>query len=638
MKHNFSLFCLFFSMLANGQSALPAFGSYSIEEINLKECPFDKNAEAIILLDEAVSDHDEDYRLITHRRIRIKILHQREVDRGNIRIRFYSKDKFEYISDIKGVTFNQEDNRPVLTYLDSKSIFTEREDNIYSSIKFALPDVKAGSIIEYSYTSYMKHYGGLSSWVFQNEIPTMKSCYLLTILPNFEFQYSVQKKMSYPIIITPLPESGKIYYEMNDIPGLKSEPYMDAVRDYLQRVEFQLSSFVSRYGGTTRVNQTWKALAYDLATDRSFGGVIKKDLPNTADVKAIVSKETTDSGKIAAIYNYVRNNLTWNHYYSIYASDGLKNAWEKRTGTASEINLILINLLQSSDIEVYPLLVAERDYGKIDTTYPFLDRFNKVVAFAKAGNKIFILDATQKFLPPGLKPYSLLNTIAFVVDKKDFKLIRILSYKDAYENSITINATVDNKGLLKGTGKITSKGYSKQLRTEKIKTDPKKFIKDLLEGFASGLTVDNHAFDNMDDDNQPLTENIEFHNDLGESGGFIFVPYNFFTGLDKNPFTAEERFTNINFGYPYDIKLTVTLQLPEKSRIDKLPGDKAIASSDRSITASRTMKIEKNILVVNIVFRQSATLVNADSYPDLKSIYTRITEMLNDPVVIKISE
>src|SRR6476660_2188433 len=203
MRCHLILCCLLISQLLYCQSSVPEFGYFTAEEINLKECPFDKNAASVILFDDAVADHDDEWRLITHRRVRIKIFNQRDVDQGDIRIRFYSKDKFEYIANIRGVTTNYENGQLQTSTLDSKSIFTEKEDNYYSSMKFALPNVKAGSIIEYEYDIYMKHYGGLTSWIFQNKIPTLRSCYLLTILPGFEFQYSVQKKFEYPIIIKP---------------------------------------------------------------------------------------------------------------------------------------------------------------------------------------------------------------------------------------------------------------------------------------------------------------------------------------------------------------------------------------------------------------------------------------------------
>ena len=637
MRCHLILCCLCVSHVLYSQSSLPEFGYVTGEEINLKECPFDKNAGAVILFDDAVSDHDDDWRLITHRRIRIKIFNQREVEQGNIRIRFYSKDKFEYIENIKGFTSNYENGQNYSSALDSKSIYTEKEDKTFSSVKFAMPNVKAGSIIEYEYDSYMKHYGGLTAWRFQNEIPTLKSCYLLTLLPGTEFQYSVQKKYNYPIIVKPRPDEGKIYFEMNNIPGLKFEPYMDAVRDYLQRVEFQLASY-TRYGSKTKVNQTWRDLAYELATDREFGGAIKKDLSNTAEIKNIVAKESTDSGRIAAIYNYVRNNFTCTDDYGKYAIDGLKAVWEKRAGSAGEINLILLNLLQSFNIEASPLLVAERDFGKIDSTYPFIDRFNKVVAYTRVNGRSFIMDATQKYCPPDLTPYPLLNTIAFVVDKKDYRLIRILNKGYSYDNNITVNAKIDNNGMLEGTAEISSSGYAKQLRTEEIKNDRKKFIKDVLQEKGSEWVIDDCSFENLDEEGKSLVQKVKFHNELNVSGGFVFFIYNLFTGFAKNPFTAPERFTNVNFGYPYNINLSVTLQLPEKSKIDKLPAEKNVMSADRSVYVYRMLKKENNTITVSVGFRQTSTLVAYDDYAGLKALYTQIADLLNEPVVIKITD
>lgn len=332
MRCHLILCCLCITHVIYGQSSVPQFGYNTGEEINLKECPFDKDAGAVILFDDAVADHDEDYRLITHRRIKIKILNQRDVDQGNIRIRFYSKDKFEYIANIRGITTNYENGEFRISMLDKKSIFTEPEDNHYSSMKFAMPNVKVGSIFEYEYDSYMKHYGGLSAWRFQNDIPTLKSCYLLTLLPGTEFAYSVQKKPNYAITIKPQPQEGKVYFEMDNIPGLKFEPYMDAIRDYLQRVEFQMASYTVR-GNKNKVNQTWGDLAHDMVTEKEFGGAIKKDLPNTTDIKMIVAALSSDSAKMAAIYDYVRNNFTCTSDYGLYAIDGLKRAWEKGQAT-----------------------------------------------------------------------------------------------------------------------------------------------------------------------------------------------------------------------------------------------------------------------------------------------------------------
>jgi hypothetical protein len=637
MRATLILFCLAIGRIAYSQSTAPLFGVFSNDEIHLTECDFDKNAGAVILLDWAESDYDDNYQLITHHRKRIKIFHQREADQGNISISFYSKDAFEYIDNIKGVTCNIENGQIALSYLDNKSVFTEKEDNFYSNKKFAMPNVKPGSIIEYEYDSYMKHYGGLSHWIFQNEIPTVKSSYMLTIIPGAEFQYNVQKRSEYPIIIKPIPDAGKIYFEMNNIPGLKFEPYMDAVRDYLQKVEFQLSGYTTRNGGKTKYNQTWKDAAYELLDDKEFGGAIRKNLSIPADLKLAVASETNDSGKVAAVYNFVRKNFTCTSDYGKYAIDGLKKTWESHSGSAGEINLILVNMLQSFDLEVYPLLVAERDFGKIDTTYPFLDRFNKVVAYAKANGKTYILDATQTYTPPGLTPYPLLNTIAFIIDKKNFNLIRILSSRNSYSNNITVTGKIDNAGLLQGTAEIASTGYAKQLRTEKIKRDNKKFISETLQETGSEILVDNLVTEDLDDDNKPLIQKIDFHNEMNVSGGFIFLTGNLFMGLTKSPFTSETRFTNINFGYPYNIHVEAKIELPDKAKIDKLPESKHQVFGSESVVVDRQFKLENNTLFISINFRQTMTLVPHEQYGSLKAIYKQAIDLLNEAVLVKIA-
>jgi transglutaminase-like putative cysteine protease len=622
----------FFFQRISAQPNLPQFGVYSEEEINMTGCSFEKDAEAVVLLDEAYSDWSDNYQLVTTRRIRIKILNERGLDRGNITIPFYSKEDFEFIKNIEGYSFYQNS----MFILNKKSIYTEKVDDRYSNIKFALPNVKVGSIIEYKYVSVMKSFGGLDEWLFQSDIPTLKSCFLLHIIPDAEFSYVVSKKSNYPVVIKPIRDEGKIYFEMNNIPSLRFEPYMDAVKDYLQKVEFQLAGYVTEFGSKRTVNTTWKDVAYNLATEKELGGVLKKDLSKTDEVKALVAKETTAAGKITAIYDYVRNNFTWNGYYSKYAVDGLKKVWENRTGTTGEINLLLVNLLQNSGIECYPIIVAERDYGKIDPKFPLIDRFNKTVAYVIADGKTFILDATQKYCPAGLTPYPLLNTYALVINKKTTNVIEIASEKGSFKTSAVVKASLDQNGLLTGKAEISDLDYAKVLETEEIRTDEKKFVHKKLETPHDGLVVQNFSYD-LKDNAYPLQQHIKFSKQFDESGGYILLNYNLFTGLQKNPFTKEERFTNINFGFPYDITVEETIEIPANAKVEGLPINKKLKTPDNDIYLTREIKQTGNSIQIKLGFVQTITLVDYDSYPVLKDFYKMMVDLLNEPVTIKLN-
>lgn len=629
------LLLLLISATSFSQTDFPVFGTFSAEEKNLKQCSFDPEAEAIILLDKAVASND-DYKLVTERRVRIKILNEKGLDRGNIIIPYYSKDDFENISKIEAYTYNfTESGEETVVPLDKNSIYTEKKSAYYSLKKFAMPAIKAGSIIEYHYVSTMKHYGGLDEWRFQSDLPTVESNYLLEILPGHEFTYTVQKKKDLNILIKPLPSEGKIYYEMKNIPGLRFEPYMDAPRDYLQKVMFQHSSYTNVFGSKTEVNTTWKSLAYDLMTDKEYGAQLDKDL-KIDEIKLITQTATTQKAKLIAIYDYVKKNIAWNGYESKYAPDGIKAVWDRKKGSSGELNLLLVNLLNTAGIETYPVLAAERDFGKPDTTYPFLDGFNKTIAFAIADDKQYLLDVTQDNCPPGLTPYPILGTHAFIVDKKKFNTIKIAPGNKSYKDLIAINGEMDTKGTISAEAKVKSHDYARQVRLSSANRNRQKFIDEYFKNPIEGISIDSFLVTPPENDSLPFEQDVHYKQQLNESGGFVLLNCNLFTGEEKNPFASSIRFTNVNFGYPYDIFVEETFKLPAGAKVD-VPENKALTSDDNLIRAIKQVAFENGELKVFIHFIQMTTLVKADNYAGLKQFYKEMVDMLNEPIVIKLA-
>ena len=623
------------SLVSFSQMGFPEFGKFTAEEISLKQCSFDPEAEAVILLDKAVVNHDEEYHMITERRIRIKILNEKGLDRANIVIPFYHKDQFEYIRDVVAYTYNfDEFGRQSTIGVEKNSIYTEKKNNYYSLIKFALPAVKPGSIIEYHYVSTMKHYGGLDEWKFQSDLPTIQSSFLLQVLPRAEFAYNVQKKPSFRIQVKNMTDEGRVYFEMNDIPALRIEPYMDAPRDYIQKVIFQLSGYLSAYGSKLNVNTTWKSLAYELMGDKQFGAQLDKDL-KIEEIKRLILPESSQQDNVRIIYEFVKKNITWNGYDGKFAPDGLKAVWERKKGSAGEINLLLTNLLSAAHIEAYPVLVAERDFGKIDTTYPFIERFNKTVAFAIADGKQYILDATQENCPTGLTPFPLLGTKAFLVDKKIFNIIKISPGGSYYKNVVTIKGNMDIKGLISAEANVKSYEYARQIRLDEVKRDRRRFINENFEKPYEGLGVDSFLVLLPESDSIPLEQIVQYKQQLNESGGFIFFNANLFTGLEKNPFSSSVRFTNVNFGFPYNVLVEEKIKLPEGVKID-LPEDKILVSNDNTIQAVRQVSFEGGELKIVIRFVQTTTLVTTNGYNAMKEFYKQMTDMLNEPIVLKL--
>ena len=637
MKKYFLFTALLFSLFIQrsfAQDGFPEFGFYSEEEINMKGSAFEKDAEAIILLDQAFAHYDEDYHLITERRVRIKILNQRGLDRASIRIPFYIRDAFENIKGIEGMTFTPNEN--AATKLSKKSIFTEKLDDKFSIIKFAMPNVKVGSIIEYKYTSIMKHYGGLDHWVFQSDIPTIKSSYKLEVLPNTDFSYLLLKKREYPVKITP-PSEGVVLFEMNNLPGLQYEPYMDAPKDYLQRVEFKLSSLTHDNTGLQETfDNSWQELAKRLMEDEDFGIAVNKKIPIPDELRSLADTASTALSKVAIIYNYVKDHFNWNEYDGKYSIDGLKKILDTRTGNSGELNLLLVNFLRAFKIDAKPLLVAERSFGRVLPEYVFIDRFNKTDACVMLNGKLLVLDVTEKYSSITLVPYELLNTNALVVDKNTRELIEIGSSGQLFKQTVQIRAKIDPSGLLNGSCVIYDHGYAKASQIADIKNDKESGFVNNYESSYEGIKIGDFVYDYPDKDSLPLTERFSISREIDNNGGFALLNYNLFTGLTKNPFTSDVRFTNINFGYPYTVVVEETIELPDNATTETVTKDITLEKFNGAISLTRSLKKVGKSLNIKIVFDQKISLFGADNYPDLKAIYKSMVDLLNEPVVIKL--
>jgi len=619
------------------QTTPPDIGFYSDEERNMTTCEFDKDAEAVVLFDYAFSDHDEEYHLITTRRIRIKILTDKGIERGNISIPFWSKDKFEFIHGIEGQTYNWNTaTRQFETFkLNKSQVFTEKVNDRFSVVKFALPGVKAGSIIDYTYTSTAKHYGGLEDWVFQSDIPTLRSSFRLTVPPTAEFTYVVSKKDDYPIVVKPIEGTGSIYFEMNNIAGLGQEPYMNAANDYLQKVEFQLSGYTNRSGVQVSLSDSWSKIARELDDEQALGGAIKKDLPGIDAVSLFIGTENTETGKLKKLYEYIQSNYTWNGMNSKYTSEPLKRIVEKKVGTAGELNLVLINLLRIFGLEAYPMFAAERSYGKVNPAIPLIDRFNKTVVFAIADGKPYILDVTQEHSPYYLVPYPLLNTHALIINKKTKELVWIKAGSQSYGSVINVKSKMDAKGVVSGHVKINNTQYAIPYYKASVKNGLKDLVKAFPEMESENIGTSAFVSNTTSGKFDTLSYEFDFNKDFSDGSNFILLKCNLFAGISKNPFTRDVRFSDINFGYPRSVTLQQELELPEGFKTD-LPEDKIVYTPTSDITAVRNVERKGNTITIKIVFSLNTTFYPASKYHVLKKFYTEMLTMLNEPITIKV--
>src|SRR5436190_10579751 len=176
-----------FTLTAHAQKEIPGYGKIDKTELEMKDCEFDKAAEAVVLFDvgEVYCDLNlsSAYNPLTtqfERHVRIKILNQKGTDFANIHIRYINTGGVEDIKNISAQTINTDaSGNAVITKVDKDAIYRKKINKRYSEVIFTFPEVKPGSIIEYKYKDDATDFYALHNWYFQKSIPVIYSQYVL---------------------------------------------------------------------------------------------------------------------------------------------------------------------------------------------------------------------------------------------------------------------------------------------------------------------------------------------------------------------------------------------------------------------------------------------------------------------------
>lgn len=645
-----ALFLLSLTVFAQKNKDIPAFGKIEKADLELKECAIDKDAEAMYLFDQGTVRYQRGARTLfemhEYRRVRLKIFKETGYHLANVKLHYYSDDKYEKIVDLDAVVYNLDaTGNVVATKLEKKAFYKEQVNASYSAITFTFPEIKEGTVIEYRYTKVRENWSAIDPWVFQHRIPTKLSAFDIT-LPEY-FSFTTTQQINFPVENQKKEISQRIQtseggisfsateytYKMKDLPALKEEPFMGAARDYLQKVEFQLSSINVPGALTQNFRNTWPALTKELMEHPSFGLQLKKNLDRDAELNRIMSLASKHE-RVVNIYRYVQKNIAWDGTEDIY-TDGVKGAWSKRKGTNADINLILINLLKEAKIDVYPLLVSTRDHGKVLSTYPFLQQFNKVIAAAIVDETPYILNAADKYNPARLIPYDVMGTEAFLVDNDKGGFVDLWDSRQIKRNLVTIGGDINDKGQFVGDAVITSFDYSKNPRVKDYREGKEKFISQYFTSVIPALNVENLEVNNLDSDSLPLEQKVHFTVPVNSSGDYSFFTLNMFSDLEKNPFVSDTRQTDIDYGYNQNYLIAGSVQIPEGYEFEQPPKNMTMIMPDTSIVFRRLSEVKDRRISFRITLEFKRPVYASDEYQALKSFYKEFFARLNEQIVFR---
>lgn len=235
------------------------FGKTLFDELTMTTYERDTSASAVVLNEFGNAYiESENYNLIFNYHVKIKILKKDGLSQADIAIPLYksASGKKEEIKDIKASTFNLVNNRIEESSLDVRNVFTEDLNKYWDQKKFALPNVRVGSVIEIVYTIESPFIFNFRKWEFQADIPKIQSEYWARIPGNYVYNITLKGFLKLTknenSLISKCITIGSGYnagsadcaqykFAIKNVPAFIEEDYLTAKSNYLSAINFELS-------------------------------------------------------------------------------------------------------------------------------------------------------------------------------------------------------------------------------------------------------------------------------------------------------------------------------------------------------------------------------------------------------------
>ena len=245
---NYLLLFAFFALNVLAQTPEPnlKWGKPTDEELNMTEYEADKDADAVELcrlVEVSYNWINDNFRVYYRVKCRLKVLKPEGKRVGDQTISFRINDnhlRHEIVGGLKATTYNMENGKVVKTKMENSMVHEEQFDKTTQLIKFSVPQVRVGSVIEYEYRLESDFYYDLRDWHAQKGIPVVYTRYDLSVPEWFVFNLDQtgmillehqEKSGSMTIGDTHLTVNEDIFTGRN-LPALKDDDYVWCAEDY----------------------------------------------------------------------------------------------------------------------------------------------------------------------------------------------------------------------------------------------------------------------------------------------------------------------------------------------------------------------------------------------------------------------
>ncbi|HET6567573.1 MAG TPA: DUF3857 and transglutaminase domain-containing protein [Rhodothermales bacterium] len=634
---------LFPAHLLQAQPDPIRWGKVTEAELNMDSFPADTNAAAVIRADygTVAFEHDWSYRFIRHRRI--KILSQAGYDWGTFSIAYYAVDDFQRVSHIRGQTITRGENgKPEFHKLERSSIFDEDIDGEYKRVRFTLPALEPGAIVEYMYTVTTESPAFLPRWEFQASEPTLWSEFRPEIPGTLAYVRATRGTLPFDIsektpLTRPYGPSTQYRFVMKDVPALRDEPYMTTPEDYRAQIEFQLGAYHDGQQAR-KFLPTWDELAERLMQDDLFGGRLGRGKAVHQHVQTLTAGLDDPREKLAAIYDFVRTSIHCTGEPGVYLDHELSDVLRSKSGSEPEVNLLLVSMLREAGLNANPVLISTRSHGSVIDVYPILSQFNAVIGAVRIGGETIFLDATDPLRPYTLLPTDDLNGKGWVVREEGAAWSPISAAGRLRRQSLLL-VRLDSLGRLSGNVQTSDFEYAALDRRSALneKGDEEKFVQDVILNGLADIQLDSLHIEGADDIYAPLKSTVTFSESpyALAAGDLIYLNPVALDRMAENPLRLPERTFPVDFAYPRDLTYSARFELPAGYSVVESPHGARISMSSGGAMYERSVDVQGHAINVSTRFVIGKAVFTAGQYPELRKFFDAVVAAEAQQVVLK---
>lgn len=632
------------------------FGHPTKAEMELTEYAPEPDAPALVLCnlrDERYTFADGGFQRVVEHKVRIKVLKTEGTDYANVSCLYNSSKNNnmaykEYIAGVSATAYNLEGGKTVATKMKNDLVFRERINDDVMMLKFTIPQVKVGTVMEYTYTEHSDNGLQIDDWYAQGELPVIYTrftlavpeCYVFAIDNTGAFPLEMKTGQGHMTLSLGAAESttfGTTTYSFvgRNIPSLRDDDHVWCINDYRAKVSFEFERTVYPLD-TKSYTSTWEQIAELLMKDSEFGGRLSGNVPLKAEVAALqLDTLATVDDRVAAVYTLLASRVKWDGNYALYSSKRPAAVLKDGTGSSADVNFMLIGMLREAGIEAWPVLVRMRHHGHLPVTHPSLKKLDAfVVAFRRDTDDWGFVDAASATGYVDVVRPQLMTDRGLIVGKNGIGWMD-LSEKCAGREVTRIAAEVRPDGTVVGERTNYYFQLSSLLFKERVKNVPEADVVEKLEHSLEAKVADYVIEGAAEAFSPSIIETYAFEKTAQGGGDVIYVNPFVFSVWDSNPFTNERRSVPVERPSKITEDYAVTLTIPEGYDVEELPKSISMKSPDGSI-AFRVM-FSRDGDVINVTYRYQVLRLffDTDEYADLREVYNLIYAKCNEMIAIR---